>query len=112
MRDLSSIIWAWGTFGYAPAATAFLLDVAESRLQQGNAHDLANLMWGLASWRPALATPGLVREAEQHACSISASFSPQVCSLGLFRGFSTNARRQSCNTGRCLQDHDVGWREQ
>jgi len=79
MRNLSSIIWAWGTFGYAPVAMPFLLEVAEARMQQCNDQDLANIMFGLASCdRPRLATPSLVKAAEQHACSIADSFSPQV----------------------------------
>ena len=78
-RNLSSIIWAWGTFGHAPAAMAYLLEAAEARMQQHNDQDLANVMWGLASCeQPGLATPGLIAAAEQHACSIAASFSPQV----------------------------------
>lgn len=78
-RNLSSIIWAWGTFGHAPAAMPYLLEVAAARMQQHNDQDLANVMWGLASCeQPRLATPGLVTVAEQHACSIAASFSPQV----------------------------------
>lgn len=78
-RNLSSIIWAWGTFGHAPAAMALLLEAAEARMQQHNDQDVANLMSGLAACeRPDLATPGLMSAAEQHACSIAASFSPQV----------------------------------
>lgn len=78
-RNLSSIIWAWGTFGHAPAAMAFLLEAAEARMQQHNDQDVANLMSGLAACeRPDLATPGLMSAAERHACSIAASFSPQV----------------------------------
>ena len=79
-RNLSAIIWAWGTFGYAPLAMPFLLEVAEARMQQSNDQDVANIMLGLASCeRPRLATPSLMRAAEQHACSLAASFSPQVC---------------------------------
>lgn len=79
-RNLSAIIWAWGTFGYAPLAMPFLLEVTEARMQQSNDQDLANIMLGLASCeQPRLATPSLMRTAEQHACSIAASFSPQVC---------------------------------
>ncbi|CAL8469656.1 g9197 [Coccomyxa elongata] len=77
-RNLSSIIWAFGSFGYAPSRMPFLLDLAEQRLMQCNAQDLANIVCGLAACeRPDLATPSLLANAELHACSMMSAFSPQ-----------------------------------
>lgn len=78
-RNLSTIIWAFGSFGYAPSRMPFLLDLAEQRLEQCNGQDLANILYGLAACeRPDLATPSLLASAELHACSMMTAFSPQV----------------------------------
>ena len=78
-RNLSTIIWAFGSFGYAPSRMPFLLDLAEQRMQQCNDQDLANILCGLAACeRPDLAKPSLLASAELHACSMMTSFSPQV----------------------------------
>ncbi len=78
-RNLSSIIWAFGSFGYAPLRMPFLLDLAEQRLMQCNAQDLANIVCGLAACeRPDLASPSLLASAELHACSMMSAFSPQA----------------------------------
>ncbi len=78
-RNLSTIVWALGSFGYAPSRMHFLLDLAEERLEQCNAQDLSNILCGLAACERAdLAKPSLLASAELHACSMMTAFSPQV----------------------------------
>lgn len=78
-RNLSSIVWALGSFGQAPSRLAFLLAMAEQRLEQFNGHDLANLLYGLAALeRPDLAPPSLLAAGQLHAACTMTAFSPQV----------------------------------
>ena len=83
-RDLSTVVWALGTFGYAPPRMPFLVALAEARLDQFNEQDLANLMYGLAACSaPDLAPPSLLAAAEQRAVSMASTLSPQVQALRL-----------------------------
>lgn len=74
------MVWALGTFGYAPSGMPFLVALAEARLGQCNEQDLANLIYGLAACdgAPDLAPPSLLAAAEQRAVSMVSTLSPQV----------------------------------
>ncbi|KAK9788859.1 hypothetical protein WJX73_001992 [Symbiochloris irregularis] len=81
-RLLCSVVWCFGSWHYTPPNLQSLLRALESRLGGCNAHDLAQLMFGLGAMKEGgmqgLAFPAsLLRSVEQQACSMTPSFQPQ-----------------------------------